>query len=907
MRYSTKDLMVILILFIVTIKVSFCQNETNNWYFGNKSGLNFNYGQVSQLTDSAMDTPAGCSTISDENGMLLFYTNGQTIWNRNHQIMTNGEDLNAETTNFQSSIIIPDPNDELRFFVLTTRTHYTSSGIYYTTVVFDDANPDGVVTSKNVKLTNSSTERISAVYSPQTNSVKAIGLGKINPFNDTTYQALFIINIGVFGNFTTSTVSLEDTVILQYEYINKSCGLKISPNGQYIAIGDSSDTSTIKIYNYDIISNSVTYFKGLNAGYIFTPVSVDSIEFSADSEVLYFTGNFNDYSYLHKFELNSGAPFTEKELIDYSSDYRFGGLQLASNSKIYIANYLDSDPHYFKKISVINKPDNYNDIGYINHAITLVNHSTKGLPNFVTSFMRNRIITENRCVDQTFNFNLDAYDTISSVNWDFGDGNTSNALNPSHNYLNAGIYTVRAEITVNNNTIKLYKIVEAYPLPEIDDNMVFSQCDINNSGTSTFNLYQVENFYNGDPRDDSSYDIKFYNTFQDANNEINPIDNPESYQNNSNPEQIFVNITSIYGCKNIDSFNIEVNTQQLIELDPLVSCEDSDNIQYNNIGRFNLLNKAQEIASLLNLPTIEQINFYPSYQDALSGTNVINDNNNPLYNFDYDSINNTIWVIINQSNGSCGAIANFDLIVNSAFNLDILPTYQMCFEDEYIQLDAGIENDTWTWYDNQGNVISNNRIIQITQPGNYNVEVSRTENNLTCYYTTNFNIQAPNYPTFNNLNIDGTTLNIDVIGESNYEFSLDNVNFYGNSNAYTFYNVEPGIIDVYVRDIYNCEADISKQISFIQFPKYFTPNNDRVKDIWTVKGINSNTYKSAYIEIYNRYGKRLYAMSLKTIDLGWNGIYNGKKLPSDDYWFKAELITTENKVINKTGHFTLKY
>ena len=102
------------------------------------------------------------------------------------------------------------------------------------------------------------------------------------------------------------------------------------------------------------------------------------------------------------------------------------------------------------------------------------------------------------------------------------------------------------------------------------------------------NLYQVENFYNGDPRDDSSYDIKFYNTFQDANNEINPIDNPESYQNNSNPEQIFVNITSIYGCKNIDSFNIEVNTQQLIELDPLVSCEDSDNIQYNNIGRFNL-------------------------------------------------------------------------------------------------------------------------------------------------------------------------------------------------------------------------------------------------------------------------------------------------------------------------------
>ena len=55
------------------------------WEFGN--------GSVSNLTDGMLDTVEGCTTISDDNGDLLFYTDGLTVYDRNHQIMPNGINL----------------------------------------------------------------------------------------------------------------------------------------------------------------------------------------------------------------------------------------------------------------------------------------------------------------------------------------------------------------------------------------------------------------------------------------------------------------------------------------------------------------------------------------------------------------------------------------------------------------------------------------------------------------------------------------------------------------------------------------------------------------------------------------------------------------------------------------------
>ena len=341
-----------------------------------------------------------------------------------------------------------------------------------------------------------------------------------------------------------------------------------------------------------------------------------------------------------------------------------------------------------------------------------------------------------------------------------------------------------------------------------------------------------------------------------------------------------------------------VLNQDLEVLPPYIVCEDSDEIINNNIGRFDLYQKSVEIRDYFSLADDEYINFYATSEDALTDTN-------PIYS-EYISSNTSLWLIIRSNNEACSAIASMELIVNSSIDLDILDTYQLCELQDNPILDGSSSNDTWTWSDHNGTILSTQRLFQIPSSGDYNVTVTKTENGLTCSYSKDFTALAPIIPRFENIFVDGTRLFISIEGESTYEFSLDNETFVGQSNTYTFPNVTPGIIDIFVRDVNDCEQSISTQFSYIFFPKFFTPNNDRINDQWIVYGINDNLYKKAEITIYDRYGKQLYHFSLNTIRHGWDGKYNKIRLPNSDYWYKASLVDKDNKLIHRTGHFTLK-
>lgn len=82
----------------------------------------------------------------------------------------------------------------------------------------------------------------------------------------------------------------------------------------------------------------------------------------------------------------------------------------------------------------------------------------------------------------------------------------------------------------------------------------------------------------------------------------------------------------------------------------------------------------------------------------------------------------------------------------------------------------------------------------------------------------------------------------------------------------------------------------------LEFPKFFTPNNDGRWDKWRPKPEVAE--QLSFIYIYDRYGKLLKQL---TPDEGWDGISNGYEMPSDDYWFLA--ITKNNE--RQIGHFSL--
>jgi hypothetical protein len=82
------------IVFLVLItNVVFSQGEANIWYFGENAGLDFNSGSPVALTNGQLVTDEGCATISNSSGQLLFYTDGITIYNKNHVVMINGTGL----------------------------------------------------------------------------------------------------------------------------------------------------------------------------------------------------------------------------------------------------------------------------------------------------------------------------------------------------------------------------------------------------------------------------------------------------------------------------------------------------------------------------------------------------------------------------------------------------------------------------------------------------------------------------------------------------------------------------------------------------------------------------------------------------------------------------------------------
>lgn len=86
----------------------------------------------------------------------------------------------------------------------------------------------------------------------------------------------------------------------------------------------------------------------------------------------------------------------------------------------------------------------------------------------------------------------------------------------------------------------------------------------------------------------------------------------------------------------------------------------------------------------------------------------------------------------------------------------------------------------------------------------------------------------------------------------------------------------------------------------IGYPNYFTPNGDGYHDYWQVRGLDINTNSRSKIYIFNRFGKLLKQISL--VGEGWDGTYNGRQMPADDYWYSIQFDDGRNV----KGHFALK-
>jgi gliding motility-associated-like protein len=428
--------LLITVFFLFVLIFSQAQ-EFNTWYFGGSAGLSFNPGGSTTphaLKDGLNTAYEGNSSISDNNGNILFYTNGATVYNRKHQIMLNGDGLLSHQSAAQSSIIVPLPNSDSIYYIFTTDAFEDNfrNGYRYSIVNMNHDGGNGEVVTKNIVLNASCTERLTAIRHANGIDVWIVG----NENNSNIFKCWLLTCNGLQLTPVTSATGIK----LQDENLGV---MKASPDGKFLCQTNYADFTGnfFQLFDFDnttgIISNPRSISND-SASYL-------GCEFSPDSKLLYMA---RAEAFIDQFEVSSGSSASiNATRMSIAATFGIYGIQSGPDGKIYLNRSKT-------KLSVINNP-NVKGIG-CGFSLDQVDLSGRfgalGLPNAINDEPLNPYNNFTYQVTDTCKGTVQftAFTNLAGTiqwSWDFGDGSTSILQNPLHSFSSPNkIYNVKLVI-----------------------------------------------------------------------------------------------------------------------------------------------------------------------------------------------------------------------------------------------------------------------------------------------------------------------------------------------------------------------------------------------------------------------------------------------------------------------------
>lgn len=457
--------------------------RANHWYFGQGAGIDWTSGVPVVVSNGQTNSYEGAASISDLNGNLLFYSDGNTIWNKNHIPMQNGYDLlgcNGIPTPInvtQNALIIPHPgNDSLYYLFHLGCLDFQTYTLKYTVVNIKLNSGLGKVISANNAIMPTKTQALAACRHADGCSVWIVAI-------DTNQNYSFL----KFTSTGLNTSPINTPMNLNFNLpVGWNCSIKFSPKLNYFAAmpysGFASDSLMIHKFN-----NS-------NAQIISTvkvptgDQEIYDICFSPDETKLYGGGENPGGTYINniwQFNLSlfNQASIISSKTVIYTDSCFFGQMQNGLDNKIYISrgsySFVNGNTD---SLAIINTPNasglacnfNFNavylngkpciyslpsfDQAYFypllnNTCVTGVNEITathfKIYPNPTTDFVN---------IENTvgFDFELQFFD----VNGKIIETNSIHAFKTKKiniSQLNNGIYILQLK---NNNNVLNYKFIK---------------------------------------------------------------------------------------------------------------------------------------------------------------------------------------------------------------------------------------------------------------------------------------------------------------------------------------------------------------------------------------------------------------------------------------------------------------
>jgi len=263
-----------------------------------------------------------------------------------------------------------------------------------------------------------------------------------------------------------------------------------------------------------------------------------------------------------------------------------------------------------------------------------------------------------------------------------------------------------------------------------------------------------------------------------------------------------------------------------------------------------------------------------------------------------------------------------------AFTFTVHPLLNITLQDGIICVDpiTNIAFDTYTihtglspvqftvnWYLN-GTLMGTGPSYTASQAGIYDVEFIKLTPDVgaNCNYnntTVEVVASSPALASFTvsqEFDTNNTFITVNITnGLGNYIYQLEypdgTTSAFQSSNVFT--NLAPGVYFVNIYDtLGNCTPSRVGPIYIVNYPNYFTPNGDGVHETWNISDLSQQP--DSVISIFDRYGKLIKQITPNGI--GWDGKYNGKDMPSTDYWFSVEYTTQSNQKGIFKSHFSLK-
>ncbi len=454
-------------IFILTTINSYCQERAMVWYFGNHSGLNFSSGTPQVLVNNEFRAEAGCASICNDEGNLLFYTNGNKVWSKNHEIMENGDSLNGSQLVNQNSVIVPLPLSDSLYYLFTINNNDSVRGFYYSVIDMSNDGGLGEIIEKNIAIKNNVLEKIAAVE-----HCNGIDYWIIIHGHNNIFYSYLLSHTGFDFDTVKSVVGTAPKADIGY--------LKVSPSSNSIVLPVNSDNILAEVFNFNNRTGKVSQPTKIFATYENTYCY--GVEFSPDGNLIYITtrgASYDIWQYntreIDEYEFNRKA-------IKIESGNNFA-MQLAPNEKIYIASE-NSD-----YLNAINKPNELgNDCNFENKAVTFTQStSLMGLPNFAQSwFYQPSFDVFNTCYLDTTTFVFNQNQNIDSVVWKYHDAsNNSYIIGDDFTVTNifeeTGLYNIELNIFRCGIRDIVIKIIEIFPHPEsnlISDTTICNNCTL---------------------------------------------------------------------------------------------------------------------------------------------------------------------------------------------------------------------------------------------------------------------------------------------------------------------------------------------------------------------------------------------------------------------------------------------